>query len=124
MTRALAVLALVLAAASADAGTVVLYSRADADHARRAQVLARAFAPVFIDRDLKPGVPWRATIAQAICAADVVLLVWSARAAASVEVEREIETVRRCGVRVVPVLIDDTPLPADLAGVQGVDWRL
>ena len=123
MTRGLVVLALLFAALAADARTVILYSRADADHATRVQRLARAFAPTFIDRDLPPGEQWRQAIARAICAADVVLLVWSARAAASIEVEREIETVQRCGVRVVPVLIDDTPLPAGLAGAQGVDWR-
>lgn len=123
MIRALAALVLSLAAAQAAADSVVLYSHADTEHARRAYGLARAYGPVLIDTGLAPGAPWRRTIARAICSADVVLVVWSARAAASIEVGREIETGRACRALMVPVLLDDTPLPPGLAETQGVDWR-
>ena len=52
-----------------------------------------------------------------------VLVLWSARAASSVEVAGELATARGCSALVVPVLLDSTALPAGLAGVQGVDWR-
>jgi hypothetical protein len=52
-----------------------------------------------------------------------VLLLWSASAAASVEVAREIQTAVLCSVPLVPVLLDGTPLPGDVQAVQAIDWR-
>ncbi|MBN8492515.1 MAG: toll/interleukin-1 receptor domain-containing protein, partial [Burkholderiales bacterium] len=72
---------------------------------------------------LPPGVPWRPVLELLICRADRVLLVWSRRAAASTEVARELQTARLCGVPVVPVLLDSTPLPADVGQIHAVDWR-
>jgi len=103
--------------------TVVLYSRADAKRADQVHAMASAFGPSLIDRDLPPGVAWRPTIAAAICGASAVFVVWSERAAASVEVRREIDTALVCRVPVVPVLLDGTPLPGLLADVNAVDWR-
>ena len=105
------------------AQTAVLYSRADAAHAQRAARLASLFDQVRIDTELRPGVPWRDALAAGICSAQRVLLVWSASAAASVEVAREIAIARRCRVPVVPVLIDSAPLPDDVSQLQAVDWR-
>lgn len=81
------------------------------------------FGPVQIDLAVQPGAQWRAAMADAICGARVVLVLWSARAAASLEVAHELQTAGQCGAPVVPVLLDGTPLPAGLAGVQAVDWR-
>ena len=103
--------------------TVVLYSRADAEQAGRVHALAQAFGPALIDRQLPAGAAWRAAIAAAICGADKALLVWSARAAQSVEVRRELDTALACHVLVVPVLLDSTPLPGLVGDTQGVDWR-
>lgn len=114
---------LLLLAGAAQAQTVVIYSRADSAQADRAHALASVYGPALIDRQLQPGVPWRATIAGQICAADRILLVWSASAAASAEVRREIDTALMCRVAVVPVLLDSTPLPGLVADVQAVDWR-
>jgi hypothetical protein len=115
--------ALLLLAGAAQAQTVVIYSRADADQAHRAQQLAAVYGSALIDRHLQPGQPWRATIAGQLCSADRVLLVWSASAAASGEVRREIDTALQCRRPIVPVLIDSTPLPGLVADVQAVDWR-
>lgn len=105
------------------AQTVIVYSRLDAPQAARAQRLARLYDQVLIDTDLAPGVPWRPALERGICASDRVLLLWSRRAAASAEVAREIQTARLCGVPVVPVLLDGTPLPSDVGQLQAVDWR-
>ncbi len=118
-----AVLALMLASGQAHAQTVVVYSRADAPHAQRAHQLASVWGPAIIDRQLQPGQPWRLTVQRAICGADLVLLLWSARAAASAEVRREIDTALVCGTAIQPVLLDDTPLPGLVGDVQAVDWR-
>ena len=118
----LAALALLLAL-PVSAQTVVLYSRFDALQAHRAHALASAYGPALIDRSLPAGVAWRPTMAAAICGASLVLVVWSERAAASVEVRRELDTALVCRVPVVPVLIDSTPLPGLLADVNAVDWR-
>ncbi len=115
--------ALLLLPALASAQTVVIYSRADADQAHRAQQLAAVYGPALIDRHMQPGVPWRATIAGQLCGAERILLVWSAIAAASVEVRREIDTALQCRRPIVPVLLDSTPLPGLVADVQAVDWR-
>lgn len=114
---------LLAAALPVSAHTVVLYSRADAEQANRVHVLAQAFGPALIDRQLPAGATWRSTIAATICAADKALLVWSARAAQSVEVRRELDTALMCRVLVVPVLLDSTPLPGLIGDTQGVDWR-
>lgn len=118
----LAAVALLLPAL-ATAHTVVIYSRADSVKAGLAHALSGVYGPALIDRQLPPGVPWRATISGQICEADRVLLMWSASAAASNEVRREIDTALQCRVPVVPVLIDSTPLPGVVADVQAVDWR-
>lgn len=116
-------LLLALLCGGAQAQTVILYSRADSVQAHRAQQLAAIYGPALIDRQLQPGVPWRASIAAGICGAERVLLLWSERAAASAEVRREIDTALVCRVPVVPVLIDSTPLPGLVADTQAVDWR-
>lgn len=107
----------------AQAQTVVIYSRADSVQAHRAQRIAAVYGRALIDRQLQPGVPWRATVAAGICGAERVLLVWSERAAASAEVRREIDTALVCRVPVVPVLIDSTPLPGLIGDTHAVDWQ-
>lgn len=107
----------------AAADTVVIYSRADHDAARKVQAMAAVSGPVVIDRSVQPGAHWRQAMAGAICGASRVLLVWSRHAADSAEVRREVDTALVCRVAVVPVLLDSTPLPGIVADVQAVDWR-
>lgn len=123
MRSAAALLALVLAAGPVEALTVILYARADAPAMQRARALARLHGPVWHDQDLQPGQPWRREIARRICGADPVLLIWSQYAAGSVEVAAEWRQALACGRRVVPVLLDDAPMPAELGARQAVDWR-
>lgn len=120
--------ALVLSAAlawcnAAEAQAVIVYSRADAPAAQRLRAVATLYEPVMMDRDLPAGSAWRSTMAAALCSARVVLLVWSARAAASQEVGVEWRIAAACGRRIVAVMLDDTPLPPEASLVQGIDWR-
>lgn len=111
-------------AAPAHAQTVIIYSRADSNEAHRAwQFVEALVGPAQIDRQLKPGAPWRASIAKWICEAERVLLVWSVNAAASAEVQREIHSALWCRVPIVPVLLDSTPLPGLVGDVQAIDLR-
>lgn len=119
----LALLALLLAASQASAQTVLLYSRADAARMEQLRQVAALYEPTLIDRDVPAGAPWRAVIATAIGQARVVIVIWSARAAASPEVAAEWRLAVASGARVVPVLTDDTPLPPELAARQAIDWR-
>lgn len=119
----LPLLVLLLCAGPALAQTTVIYSRLDAAQAQRVARLAGLYGPVLIDTALPPGTPWRTVMAAGVCGARVVLLVWSARAAASVELARELQTAQLCQVQVVPVLLDSTPLPCDVGRLQAVDWR-
>lgn len=118
---AFALLMLVLIPASAQ--TVIVYSHADADAAQRVRQIARAYDVVLIDGDIQPGEPWRETVAEWILRARVILILWSARAAASAEVAPEWRMALASQARIVPVLLDSTPLPAELAARQAVDWR-
>jgi hypothetical protein len=116
-------LCLLLVCVPAWAQTTLIYSRADAVHAQRAAGLVRLYQPVLIDTALPPGVSWRAVVYAGICSSRYVLLLWSASAAASVEVAREIQTAVLCSVPLVPVLLDGTPLPGDVGQVHAIDWR-
>lgn len=80
--------------------------------------------PTVYDRMVRPGDPWQERMTQAISQAQFVFVVWSKDAAASAQLAREIQAALHApAARVVPVLIDGTPLPSDLAPLQGVDWR-
>lgn len=109
-----------LLALPAQAQTVILYARADAAEAQRVHDMARIWDSVWWDRDLKPGQPWRATIARRICSARRVVVVWSAYAASSPEVGAEWRHALACGRVVVPVLLDQAPMPAELGARQAV----
>lgn len=123
MIRAL-VLLLALAAGPALPLTVVLYSRADAGAAERLRAVAAVHDQVLIDRAIPAGLPWREVVGASIAQADVVYVLWSRRAAASLEVGAEWrQALAQCPGRVVPVLLDRTPLPPGLNRLQGVDWR-
>lgn len=108
---------------AAQAQAVIIYSRFDAAAAQRVRSVATLYEPVMMDRDMPAGATWRSTMAAALCSARVVLLVWSARAAASPEVGAEWRIAAACGRRIVPVLLDDTPLPPEASTVNGIDWR-
>lgn len=121
--RALLLLLVLLMPGLSAAHTVLVYARADGADARRVLALAKLYDAVVVDIELKPGVPWAQAIDQAIDTASTVLVLWSARAAASGAVQHEWQRAVQAGAVVVPVLLDSTPMPSALGARQGVDWR-
>ena len=115
--------ALALACSQAQAQTAIVYAHRDAACAQQARALAAAWGPVLIDTAVQPGSRWRPTIAATLLAAQTVLIFWSAHAAASPEVAAEWRVALAGPARVVPVLLDDSPLPPELAALQAVNWQ-
>lgn len=120
MRLACALLSAALVASPVHALTVILYARQDRPVVDCLARLAAIYGPVWTDAQIRPGDPWRRSVAQAIGAADVVLVVWSAAAASSAEVGAEWRQALAADRRVVPVVTDASPLPSDLASRQWV----
>lgn len=121
MRRLLAgLLCAVLAADPVHALTVILYARQDRPVVDCLARLAAIYGPVWTDAQIRPGDTWRRSVSQAIGAADVVLVVWSAAAASSAEVGSEWRQALAVGRRVVPVVTDDAPVPGELGALQWV----
>jgi TIR domain/Protein of unknown function (DUF1232) len=82
------------------------------------------YVDVWFDmRELVAGDAIQSKIDQVLAGVDVVLLVWSADAAASSGVAAEVWTARQLGKPILPVLLDDTPLDRhpllkDLYGIR------
>ena len=117
---ACALLAAALVASPVHALTVILYARQDRPVVDCLARLAAIYGPVWTDAQIRPGDPWRRSVAQAIGAADVVLVVWSAAAASSAEVGAEWRQALAADRRVVPVVTDAAPIPAELGHRQWV----
>lgn len=115
--------ALALACAPAAAQTAIVYAHRDGACVQQASAIAAAWGPVLIDTAVEPGSRWRPTIAAMLLSAQTVLIFWSASAAASPEVAAEWRIALAGPARVVPVLLDNTPLPPDLAALQAIGWQ-
>lgn len=122
MRAVLAAWLLCLACVPAAAQTVIVYSHVDRTEALQVRHLVQAYDRVSMDVDLEPGVPWRPTLAGWILRARTVIVLWSASAAASAEVAPEWRMALAGSARVMPILLDATPLPPALAERQAVDW--
>ena len=120
MRIACALLAAALVVGPVHALTVILYARPDRPVVDCLARVAAIYGPVWTDSDIRPGDPWRAAVGAVIRRADVVLVVWSADAASSVEVGAEWRQALAAGRRVVPVVTDAAPLPAELGQRQWV----
>jgi hypothetical protein len=80
--------------------------------------------PVFRDEDaIVPGKKWAVEIAAAIKDCRLLYLFWCSHSAFSEEVRKEYEHALALKKAVVPVLLDDTALPATLKEYQWVDLR-
>lgn len=101
--------------------TVILYSHVDIAEAQCVRSLVQTYDQVRTDADIRPGDPWRQTMAGWIMNARTVIVLWSAAAAASAEVAPEWRMALAAGARVVPMMLDATPLPPELAARQAVN---
>lgn len=79
---------------------------------------------VFLDLDgIPPGRRWRNEIWDAIGRAEKVFLFWCGHASKSENVREEYTQAISRGKQLVPVILDDTPLPREVAPYQGIDLR-
>lgn len=103
-------------------GVFISYSSDDrAIVSAAAQLLRAAGANVFQDiADIEFGAHWETALLKAIAQCERVMVFWSAAAAQSSWVEREWRCALAAGKRIVPMLLDKTPLPAPLAVLHGV----
>jgi TIR domain-containing protein len=104
----------------------VSYSRRDKPIVSAAVQLMRAVgATTFQDVDsIPPGDIWREVIFTTIKSARSVIVFWSRNSAASAAVRAEWTQGVHLNKRIIPVLLDSTPLDPRLAKYQWLDWRV
>jgi hypothetical protein len=107
---------------------VISYSRADQPQVRAVVTLLRTALrdiekAVFWDGDFEPGDPWFEQIKGHIETAPQLFVFWCAHSAESPQVRREFTYALDRRKRVVPVLLDNTPLTDELAAIHGIDLR-
>lgn len=103
----------------------VSYSRHDRNViAPVVAVMRSSHALVFVDvDDIQPGKRWRQQTEHALSDAQLVVVFWCDHARRSLEVTREYLAALDLGKDVLPIRIDDTPVPAQLAEFQTIDFR-
>jgi hypothetical protein len=106
------------------------YNHQDKDEARRlgGQLTFAGARIWFDDWEVQAGDSIPGKVNEALASMDTLLLVWSENANRSKWVRRELETAitrstEEDGLRVIPVLLDGTPLPALLRPLKWVDLR-
>jgi len=107
------------------ASVFVSYSRKDAGLVAPVVHLLRATKGlVFQDLDsIKPGKRWRGQIEKALNTARLVVVFWCLHSLRSGEVRKEYEFALSNGKDILPILLDDTPLPAELGEFQSVNFQ-
>lgn len=79
---------------------------------------------VFRDADgLTPGEYWEVVLTDKLEGSKKVLVFWTLEASQSKPVEEEWTRALQLGIEVVPVILDDTPLPEPLGTIQWLDLR-
>ncbi|HVT16759.1 MAG TPA: toll/interleukin-1 receptor domain-containing protein [Thermoanaerobaculia bacterium] len=103
--------------------TFLCYADRDSDSAltlHRALVEQRCV--LWIDKlDIEPGSNWQASIEAAIAQCDQLVVLVSEHSTKSQEVAAEWNLALELGKLIIPVLLDDTPLPFRLRAYQAVD---
>jgi len=98
------------------------YTRADLDLVHPLeQALAAQGVSIWRDQhSIYGGEQWPKAIGEAIAATDAIILVWSANSAQSHFIEFEWTTALALKKRIIPCLLDDTPLPPSLRAINGI----
>ena len=79
---------------------------------------------VFQDTDsIELGKRWREQASYALAEARLIVLFWCVHSSRSNEVESEYRSALKTGKDLLPVLLDATPLPAELSEFQWIDFR-
>lgn len=100
----------------------ISYSQSDGNRVYPlVELLRTTGAEVFLDIDsIEYGEQWEKVLEDSVRAAGRFLIFWSKNAAQSEYVKREYLLAKKVEVRIIPVLIDDTPLPPVLAQFQAL----
>jgi hypothetical protein len=103
----------------------VSYSRADISLVGKLVKLMRVGSPLLFrdEDDLIPGDKWKPTLRKNICDCNTFLLFWCWHSKASTAVRAEWKQAVKERKRIVPVLLDATPLPSPLGDFQWIDLR-
>lgn len=104
----------------------VSYSHKDTNLVGSVVSLVRATkgSAVFQDHDtIVPGTTWRAEIERGLVEAETVVVFWCRHAAASKEVRNEWVAAINAKKQLLPLLLDPTPLPEELATFQWIDFK-
>ncbi|MCW9059955.1 MAG: toll/interleukin-1 receptor domain-containing protein [Gammaproteobacteria bacterium] len=70
-----------------------------------------------------PGSDWNEEHKSAIKRSYRLILLWSVNSAQSKTVEKEWRWALKCGTQIVPVLLDETPLPPEVSHLHGVSLK-
>jgi hypothetical protein len=108
-------------------GTAVFVSYSHADTSLVAPVVNllranKSFVFQDIDR-IQPGKKWRSEISRALAEAQLVVVFWCDHASRSNEVSKEWKAAIEQEKDLLPLLLDGTPLPAELSEYQWIDFR-
>ena len=88
------------------------------------QFLQATGMSIFRDEDsIKPGKNWAVVITSAIESSRRVYLFWCLHSARSDEVRKEYDAAIGHKKDIVPIVLDKTPLPQELAVYQAIDFR-
>lgn len=89
------------------------------------QLLRITGGAVFRDLDsIQPGTKWRVAISSAIDSCETFLLFWCAHSLRSQEIRAEYEQAIALSRPVIPVLLDRSELPEELAEYQTIDLSI
>ena len=107
---------------------VISYSRIDQPQVRAVVKLLQGALgtiekTVFWDDDFEPGESWFQQISESIDGAQQLFVFWCSHSASSKQVKREFLYAIGKNKRVVPVLLDSTPLANELKEIAGIDLR-
>lgn len=101
------------------------YSRRDKAYVEPVVDLLRSGAAhVFVDQDnIQPGDRWEMVLETNLETAATLLVFWSKNAKESDWVAKEWTHAAQAKKRIIPVLLDGTPLPKELSAYQYIDFR-
>lgn len=104
----------------------ISYSRKDATLVHYTVALIRALdVSAFRDVDsIKPGSLWENEIGKALRRSDKVFVFWSKNASESQAVRAEYQLADELGKIIIPIILDNTPVPDVLAKYQWIDKRI
>jgi TIR domain len=102
----------------------VSYSREDESIVRPVvQLLRVTESKVFLDIDsITPGERWQEELERSLAQADKVCVFWCLHSNASEWVEREWQYAHKKNKKIIPLLLDSTPLAPELSAYQYIDF--